>query len=111
MKLTPGMQQELRMDQLDPPDREAMLSRFSRGDFEIVLWGGLNAPIKDMVSNKLVLADKFFTLDADIDKKLKQKNGGQPAPPDQPAAQNDQPKGGLVDSVRGLLGGLKKKKE
>jgi hypothetical protein len=110
-KLTPGMQQQLRLDQLDPKDRNDMLQRFQSGDFEIVLWGALNAPPKEMVSNKLVIGDKFLRLDSDVDRLIEAKKGGQPAPATPNNATQAEPAEKPKNSWLGAIGDIIKKKK
>ncbi|HYF51747.1 MAG TPA: hypothetical protein VEJ63_20190 [Planctomycetota bacterium] len=126
IKLPPGTQKQLRLDQLDEADRQAELEIFAAGKFKpIIIKGPLNAA---GVDNKVILTNEFYKMDSRITKKIKEKKAreaGHPQPPaqgqpEQPAQaqpkeeseEKEEKKGGLFGTMEDMLKKeLKKRKK
>ena len=103
VKLTPKTQDVLRLTQLDPSDRQAILDMFASRKFQpIVLTGALASPDKNLLELARAFRELNNTIERDIQSK---KAAGQPATqPGQananpPATSNPPKKKSLVDDL------------
>lgn len=81
-------QRVLRLDQVDPADRQSILGEFDQARFQpVVLTGSLSAA----ETNKKELLAAFDTLDSRIEKMIRDKQARQQPPAQPPATQPGQP--------------------
>lgn len=112
VKLTPKTQDVLRLNQIDPPDKQAILDKFASRKFQpVVLSGALAAPDK----NLLELARAFRELNNTVESKIQAKKTGQPqanttAQPGETKS-NPPPKEQKKAGVEDLIDLFKKKKD
>ncbi len=111
-KLPPRTQEVLRLNQIDPAERQAIIDEFAAHKFKaIVLTGPLSAPNKNLYEVGMA----FRELNNRIEKSIQAKKAGQtqPAanPPPGETRANPPPKENKKSDVENILDLFKKKKD